>query len=79
MMAKMKALFRPKAMPENMRLDENKSVTVHIPVLNGGGKIHVHELSAGRYFVHFTQSTVKFECSLGELQALGMIAKHLGD
>lgn len=76
-MPKMKAVHRPKALPENLRLDENKSLTVHIPVLNGGGKVHIHELAAGRYFVHFTQSTLKFECSLGELSALGMAVTYL--
>lgn len=77
---KMKQLFakRPRPMPDTMKVNENLSLSVHIPVTQGGGKIHVHELSAGRYFVHFTQNGLKFECSLAELTALGQVASHLG-
>jgi hypothetical protein len=72
-------LGRPKALPDEMRVKENKSITGHIPVTQGGGKIHVHELSAGRYFVHFTQTVLKFECSLAELKMLGMMADYIAE
>lgn len=75
----MKIFRRPKALPESIKINENRSFTAHIPVTQGGGKIHVHELSAGRYFVHFTQNALKFECSLAELTSLGLIANHIGD
>lgn len=73
-----KLLKRPAPLPDNIRINENRSFSAHIPVTQGGGKIHVHELSAGRYFVHFTQNGLKFDCSLAELSALGQIAVHLG-
>lgn len=55
------------------QIDVNKSLTAEIATIKGGGYVHVHKVDGTHYYVHIRSPNVKFECSLGELEAIAAI------